>query len=68
MRVWIDPKKLQNFNLSVAEVNAAISAPHVQISAGSLGALPAVEGQGFTATITAEGQLSTPTPTAPTAI
>ena len=60
MRVWIDPKKLQNFNLSVAEVNAAISAQNVQISAGSIGTLPNVAGQTIYATITAEGQLSTP--------
>ncbi|QMT34205.1 efflux RND transporter permease subunit [Conchiformibius steedae DSM 2580] len=60
MRVWIDPKKLQNFNLSFADVSAAISAQNAQLSAGSTGALPAVAGQTVAATITAEGQLSTP--------
>ena len=60
MRIWVDPQKLKGYNLSFTDVSAAINAQNAQISAGSLGALPAVEGQGFTATITAEGQLSTP--------
>ena len=59
MRVWVDPKKLQNYNLSMAEVSSAISTQNAQISAGSLGALPNVSGQAITATITAEGQLKT---------
>lgn len=60
MRVWIDPKKLQNYNLSFADVSAAISAQNAQISAGSLGALPAVQGQTISATVTVQGQMSTP--------
>ena len=59
MRVWVDPKKLQNYNLSMAEVSSAISTQNDQISAGSLGDLPNVPGQTITATITAEGQLKT---------
>ncbi len=59
MRVWVDPKKLQNYNLSMAEVSSAISTQNAQISAGSLGDLPNVPGQTITATITAEGQLKT---------
>ena len=59
MRVWVDPKKLQNYNLSMAEVSSAISTQNAQISAGSLGDLPNVPGQAITATITAEGQLKT---------
>lgn len=60
MRIWVDPQKLQNYNLSFADVSAALQAQNVQISAGAIGALPATEGQAITATITAEGQLSTP--------
>ena len=59
MRVWVDPKKLENYNLSMAEVSSAISSQNVQISAGELGALPNVAGQTISATITVEGQLST---------
>ena len=60
MRVWIDPKKLQNFNLSFAEVSSAISGQNAQISGGMIGALPAKAGQMIAATVTVEGQLTTP--------
>ncbi|ASK28166.1 efflux RND transporter permease subunit [Neisseria chenwenguii] len=59
MRVWVDPKKLQNYNLSFSDVSNALSAQNIQISAGSLGSLPASSGQTINATITAQGQLST---------
>ena len=59
MRIWVDPKKLQNYNLSFATVTNALSAQNVQISAGSIGSLPAAQGQTISATVTAQGQLST---------
>ena len=59
MRVWVDPQKLKNYNLSFVDVSSAISAQNAQISAGSLGAQPAEAGQQIAATITAEGQLKT---------
>src|SRR3954452_15519184 len=34
MRVWIDPAKLQGYNLSAADVNAAIRAQNAQVSSG----------------------------------
>lgn len=60
MRVWVDPAKLQNFNLSFADVNAAISGQNAQLSVGSMGDLPAVQGQTIAATVVAQGQMSTP--------
>ena len=59
MRIWVDPKKLQNYNLSFSTVTNALSAQNVQISAGSIGSLPAAQGQTISATVTAQGQLST---------
>lgn len=59
MRIWVDPKKLQSYNLSFADIGSALSAQNIQISAGSIGSLPAVRGQTVTATVTAQGQLST---------
>ena len=59
MRIWIDPAKLEGYGLSPNDVNNAISAQNLQISAGSLGATPSVSGQVITATISAPGQLST---------
>ncbi|WP_373741212.1 efflux RND transporter permease subunit [Neisseria sp.] len=60
MRVWVDPKKLQNFNLSFADVSAAISSQNAQLSVGTMGELPAVQGQTIAATIVAQGQMSKP--------
>ncbi|HEX2543823.1 MAG TPA: efflux RND transporter permease subunit [Ramlibacter sp.] len=60
MRVWIDPEKLVGFNMSVAEVNAAIRAQNAQVSAGTMGDLPNVPGQSVAATIVVPGQLTTP--------
>ncbi|MCB8746641.1 efflux RND transporter permease subunit [Rhodoferax sp. U2-2l] len=58
MRVWVDPAKLVSFNLSAAEVNAAIRAQNAQVSAGEIGSLPNVAGQGISATVVVNGQLS----------
>ena len=57
MRVWIDPAKLMGFNLSAADVIAAIRAQNVQVSAGEIGALPNLAGQGVAATVVVNGQL-----------
>jgi len=58
LRVWVDPAKLVSFNLSAAEVNAAIRAQNAQVSAGEIGSLPNVAGQGISATVVVNGQLS----------
>ncbi|KPN90464.1 efflux RND transporter permease subunit [Pseudomonas nunensis] len=60
MRIWIDPRKLIGFNLTPADVNAAIVAQNAQVSAGSIGDLPTRSTQEITATIVVKGQLSTP--------
>ncbi len=58
MRIWIDPAKLLGFNLSAADVTAAIRSQNAQVSAGEIGALPNVAGQGIAATVIVNGQLS----------
>ncbi|TXT41043.1 MAG: hydrophobe/amphiphile efflux-1 (HAE1) family protein [Comamonadaceae bacterium] len=58
MRIWIDPAKLQSYNLSANEVTAAIRAQNAQVSAGEIGSLPNVAGQGIAATVVVGGQLS----------
>ncbi|GLQ46441.1 multidrug efflux RND transporter permease subunit [Dyella lipolytica] len=60
MRVWLNPDKMQGYGLSATQVESAISAQNVQFAAGSLGADPAINGQSFTATVSAEGLFSTP--------
>ncbi|PKO68423.1 MAG: multidrug efflux RND transporter permease subunit [Betaproteobacteria bacterium HGW-Betaproteobacteria-16] len=58
MRIWIDPTKLLGYNLSAADVTAAIRAQNAQVSAGEIGALPNVAGQSIAATVVVNGQLS----------
>ncbi|MDR6213207.1 efflux RND transporter permease subunit [Paracidovorax wautersii] len=58
MRIWVDPAKLKGFNLSLDQVNAAIRAQNVQVSAGNLGDLPSEQGQPVAATIVVQGQLT----------
>ncbi len=58
MRVWIDPAKLLGLNLSAPDVTAAIRAQNAQVSAGEIGSLPNVAGQGIAATVIVNGQLS----------
>ncbi len=58
MRIWIDPAKLLGLNLSAADVTAAIRAQNAQVSAGEIGSLPNVAGQGIAATVVVNGQLT----------
>jgi len=57
MRVWLDPAKLAAFNLSMAEVNAAIRSQNAQVSSGAIGELPNITGQSIAATVVVNGQL-----------
>ena len=60
IRIWLDPYKLHNFSLQPSDVRAAIVSQNVQVSAGSIGGLPAVAGQAMSATVTAQSQFQTP--------
>ncbi len=59
MRIWIDPAKLMGYQLSSADVVAAIRAQNAQVASGAIGDLPNVAGQGIAATVVVRGQLST---------
>ncbi|RZL56269.1 MAG: efflux RND transporter permease subunit [Variovorax sp.] len=59
MRIWIDPVKMRGFNISSADVSAAIRAQNAQVSSGTIGDLPNLSGQGISATVVVTGQLST---------
>jgi len=58
MRIWVDPAKLTGFNLTTADVNAAVQAQNAQISGGSIGDLPNIPGQTISATVVVPGQLN----------
>ena len=60
MRIWIDPQKLVGFNLTPADVSAAVAGQNAQVSAGSIGDLPARPTQEINAAVLVNGQLSTP--------
>lgn len=60
MRVWLDPEKLRTYSLMPSDVTSAISAQNADVSSGSLGALPAADGQALVATITSRSRLTTP--------
>ena len=57
MRVWLDPAKLNQYQLTPVDVTEAISAQNVQISSGMIGGLPAVKGTVFDATIIGKTRL-----------
>ncbi|WP_374592361.1 efflux RND transporter permease subunit [Aquabacterium sp.] len=59
MRIWLDPNKLQQYQLTPADVSTAITAQNAQVSAGQLGAAPAPAGQQINATITVQSRLRT---------
>jgi multidrug efflux pump len=58
MRVWIDPAKLQSYNLSTADVATAIAQQNAQVAAGAIGDLPLAGGQTISATVVVPGQLA----------
>ena len=60
MRVWLDPAKLMSFKLMPSDVEAAIRAQNVQVSAGQIGQQPAPPGQQLNATVTALSKFRTP--------
>jgi len=60
MRIWLNPDQLHGYGLSATQVLNAIRAQNVQFAAGSIGADPALPGQGFTATVSTEGRFTTP--------
>lgn len=60
MRIWLDPAKLNNYNLTPVDVRTAIQNQNIQLASGELGGLPAVEGQEINATIIGPTRFSTP--------
>jgi multidrug efflux pump len=60
MRIWLDANKLDVYELTPADIIAAVRAQNAQVAVGQLGATPAVEGQQLNATITAQSRMQTP--------
>ncbi|TPG54308.1 efflux RND transporter permease subunit [Sphingomonas glacialis] len=60
MRIWLDPYKLAAVKLMPSDVQTAISAQNVEVSAGQIGQKPAPAGQRLNATVTAKSRFQTP--------
>ena len=60
MRIWLDPAKLNSFQLTTKDVTDAISSQNAQIAVGQLGGTPSVDKQALNATINAQSLLQTP--------
>ncbi|RTF99940.1 multidrug efflux RND transporter permease AcrD [Serratia marcescens] len=60
MRIWLDPNKLNNYQLTTTDVTSAITEQNNQIAAGQLGGLPPVPGQQLNASIIAQTRLTSP--------
>lgn len=59
MRIWMDPSKMAQNNITAAEIISAVSAQNQQIAAGNIGAAPVSSDQPFQYVITAQGRLVT---------
>src|SRR3954453_4659956 len=60
MRVWLDPDKLANLNITALDVRNAVAEQNVQVAAGKIGQSPAPEGTPFEMQVNAVGRLSDP--------
>ncbi|MDI7776473.1 efflux RND transporter permease subunit [Asticcacaulis sp. EMRT-3] len=60
MRIWLNADELASYALTPADIATAIQAQNTQVSAGSIGADPALPDTALNATITAQSQLQTP--------
>ncbi len=60
MRIWLNPDKLNSYHMTTNDVQTALQAQNVQVSAGQFGGTPANKGQQLNATINARTLLQSP--------
>jgi hydrophobe/amphiphile efflux-1 (HAE1) family protein len=60
MRVWLNPDKLTDYNLTMEDVIQALKVYNVEISAGQFGGGPAVKGQRLNSSIVIQNMLQSP--------
>jgi len=60
MRIWLDPRSMNNYNITTIDVISAIEEQNIQLATGEIGGAPQVEGQQINATITVQSLLSSP--------
>ena len=59
MRLWLDPNRLSNLNLSPSDVAAAVRAQNIQAAAGGIGQAPTQNDQQLSYSIQAPGRYET---------
>ncbi|MEP3631961.1 MAG: efflux RND transporter permease subunit [Shimia thalassica] len=59
MRIWLNPARLYQYQLTPNDVTAAVSEQNTNVTVGSLGAQPVNKGQQFTVSLSAQSQLET---------
>jgi hydrophobe/amphiphile efflux-1 (HAE1) family protein len=60
MRIWLNPDKLTDYQMTIQDVITALRAYNVEVSAGQFGGAPAVPGQRLNASIIVQSLLKTP--------
>ncbi len=60
MRIWLDPNKLNSFQLIPADVVTAVQAQNAEVAAGEIGGQPSSDKQYLNAVVTAQSRLQTP--------
>jgi multidrug efflux pump len=60
MRIWLDPNKLQSYQLMPSDIVNAIQNQNVEVAAGEIGGMPQPADQELDATVTAQSRLQTP--------
>lgn len=60
MRIWLNPDRLTEYNLTLEDVILALQSYNVEVSAGQFGGLPAEEGQRLNASIVVQNMLKNP--------
>ncbi|MFA0038642.1 efflux RND transporter permease subunit [Vibrio sp. 10N.261.52.A1] len=59
MRVWLDPEKMANLNITTSDVNRALAEQNVQVAAGRIGAAPYNNAQEVQFNLVTKGRLET---------
>ena len=60
MRLWLDPNRMAQLGVTVADIASAVSAQNRQNAAGKIGQEPMMDGQQLVYTVTAKGRLVKP--------
>ncbi|AQZ49930.1 efflux RND transporter permease subunit [Martelella mediterranea] len=58
MRIWLDPMKMMQYQVTPADVTAAVAEQNTNVTVGDLGSQPAPDGQRLTLSLSSQSQFS----------